>query len=296
MENVILYIIIGLVVLLVVSVLLSGNLLAIIEEGRFLPESMIKITGEPLISHSKNDKHLYTITIPAEIEYTGKWEIGGKGIDSVDVVSLINFKGIDKNASADGENTFLLTKINPKFEGELSAYIESDAGPIKKIGSSYDSEMKRHESFLLTTEDDGNFLVTFELYVYPYGGKFAIECETDKRYVELMDWLFCQEDSAWYPGEYNKCERYLEICDGTVHIRLVGPTYKKIGGPYLTDEVMIEAEGEKPFEPGERVEVSFWRSSECIDKYNSFDEILSNCARDFLGYSSLEGVIIEGTT
>jgi len=291
MEKVIFCIVIGLLCLLIILILLSENLLP---TTSYLPESLVKIIGEPSISYSKNDNYEYTIEIPAEIEYAGKWEIEGKAIDSVDVVSLTSFKGIDKKASVNGEDIFHLSKSNPVFEGTLSAVIENDAGPIKKIGDYYDEKMLAHESFLLTTEDDGNLLVNLGSIVGPppYRALFVIECETDVRYIELWSWSFCEESSSWYPGEYEKCERYLEMCDGEVHIRLMSMPYKKIHGPYLTDEVIIEAKGGKPFEPGERVEVSFWRSSECVDNFNEFDELLSNCAMDFLGYSSLEGVIV----
>ena len=302
------YIIIGLLCLLVILLLLSRNLLPITEREQFIPASLVKITGEPLIYYSENDNYKYTITIPAEIEYTGKWEIDNKAINSVDVVSFITFKGVTKKASVDGEGTFLLTKSNPKFEGELSADIESYAGPMNRLtGSSYDGEMMMHESVLLTTETDegneGNFLVTLESAGGSIGSsaqlrgkaRFSIECETDARYIELVDWVFCEEGSDWYPEKYNKCEQYVEICDGIVHIRLVGPTRFGIaysGGAIIhTDRVAIEAEEGKPFEPGESVEVSFWRSSDCVNEYNEFDELLSHCTRDFLGYSFLESIV-----
>ena len=291
--NVVYIFIIVLVCGFLIIFLIFSNLLDVTGREEMLPETNIVITGEPVITCSGLGPYSHTITLPLEIEHRGKWEYG----NYLNIIPLITFKGVDKKPGA----IFTLTEADPSTEVGLVITIESDIGPIRKLEDylglpyHYEGPMMVHESIYLTTEEEGNFLVTLEeikrhvksLEKDITGAIFSVECEKEKRFIELYDWELCEEGNE-YSEQYEYCERYLDMCEGTVHIALIGPT-EYDSEPTQTDQVIIDAEGDKPFPNPDSVEVSLWESNSCVNSYDSFDELRMNCIDYFRGYATLWG-------
>jgi len=262
---------------------MSSNISAVTESGKLLPDSNIEITGVAEITPippSDDGPYLYNIILPLTIEHKGKWEYG----NYVEIAPLITFKGVDTIPDI---GTFTMLVTDQSIDVEMRATIESNIGLIREERAPYDSQMKEHESILIETEDEGNFLVTIEdIYeLMPTKVRFSVECETDKKTIELVEWRFCQEGSE-YSEQYEYCERYMDMCEGSIRIALMDTAAL---ASKRVNEVIIDAEGGKPFHPAEFVEISLWETG-CSNDYDNFDELRLDCMDYFMGYASIQEV------
>ncbi len=299
-KNVILYIIVGMITIFILISFVTTQSETFFANEKFRPPSKLTLNSIlPVITPSatKDFTGSYQVELFATVEYTGEWKLGEREINSVDIIPLIEFKGSDKKAKADGSTYFTLTKSDDTFSGTFSAELESNIAPTKVVKNVYEGEMLKGESVLIETET-GNFLVTLDDLVkvytheplpgtFIYSSKLSVECQSDYKNFVLADWRRCEKDDGIYSGRYEKCEKYLDMCGGELYIRVDGPTaFYPPSGPYKTSKIFIEASGGKPYDYLGEVVISFWRDSNCVAEYDTYDDLIVNCGDDYIGYGS----------
>ncbi|MFH0832117.1 MAG: hypothetical protein V1900_00115 [Candidatus Aenigmatarchaeota archaeon] len=254
MQEVVVLIVIALVCLAVAMSIFGGRISA--DELKPSPLVNVVVVGKPDIDVSDkkiDDKYNYAVKFSGIVKYSGELK------DTIDVIPLFSFKGVDEKAISDG-NRFTLTPEKPSFDGLISAEILSSSPRIMKKGDYYKGRMKLHDSFLFSA--DGNFTVTLEKKD-GCKAKFIVECMSDYRLFELEE---CKETN------YDKCERYLDICKGTVHVKM-----------FSCEEVEISVKGGEYYEAGDALDISFWKKTKCTEKEDEYKYLRSMCGRDFLG-------------
>ncbi|MCX6819537.1 MAG: hypothetical protein NT129_06095 [Candidatus Aenigmarchaeota archaeon] len=316
-------IIISVVVLLVIINFLYPELMGgVLSSGGLGGGPAVKFVGEPEISYSLapsdgTGAYKYNIIFSGEVEYTGKMEEFGSPIGLIEVLPVIDLKGKSEKAGVSGEVgkvsnniLFKITEADRKFSGAFSAVISSSIPPLRIVKdqatgeptNTYDGWMEKSDSFILTSEQGHNLTIMIsEVKKYTYGlplikyipGQSETRCEAsisiscgESASLRLRGMNDCGNDK-------NDCERYLNMCNGAVHIRAdeVDCTNKKIN-------IFIEFTGGMDYDVGDDIGISFWvggregNPNGCVEDHPTYDSLLASCLeRDFLGRTVFKKMI-----
>jgi len=311
-------IVISVVVLLLIINFLYPDLMGgVLSSGGLGGGPAVKFLGKPEISYqttSINDdtrRYEYEIIFSGEVEYSGKMEEFGRSISLIEVVPVIDLKGKSQKANVSGDVDkvsdnirFKITNDDKKFIGEFSAVISSSLPPLRIVKdqttgepkNTYDGWMEKSDNFILTSEEGHNLTIMIsEVKKYTYGlplikyipGQSETRCEAsisiscgESASLRLRGMNDCGNDK-------NDCERYLNMCNGAVHIRAdeVDCGNKKV-------DIFIEFTGGMDYDAGDDIGISFWKNSKCVRDHPSYDSLLASCLEsDFLGRSVFRKMI-----
>lgn len=288
-------IIVLVLVCILISLLLIGMSFEKAKTGiRNITQSppMIEVIGEPEIDirgekPANMNAYKYRIDIRGlEIKYTGP-----DNIDMIEFRPLLYFKGKEE-----WEDTHTLTQSNGfhdvfDFHFELS----SKKKLMEKKGSAYHGSMCEGDSFLFTSNEGGNFIISLDSlreiprigFAKPCLATFRVECEDFTIGLFLIDKKFCIEDEL----DKTRCEGHIKVCNGNVDIWLgPGGDIKTFCDKHMTEDVEIEVEGGKRYDAGENLFLMFWKASTCVNdvcKNCDRTELLKHCSDDLIGMINL---------
>ena len=236
--------------------------------------------GPPIASGD----YFYTIKINGSIHY--------KGNESADVIPVVKFKGISTKAyvtEKEKKSDFFSVSENAKDSIKLDAKITSNEPPIKD--SNMPNTINEKDSYVFTTsKNSGKFIVKLESVETekivkdiekPFGkceATFTIECRDDFREINLKS---CKDNEE-------ECDKYVVICDGSVHIKT-----DELNCDEKTATLSVQAYDGRYFDVKESAYLSFWKKTECTERFNALEELLEFCTDDFLSGETLETDLIE---
>ncbi len=294
---------IAFIVLLVLIAIFNPELLAVSHEtiGKANFPGTIEVIGEPGIDINPIEvgegNYDYEINFQAQLEYKGDFSKFGEKTGFIDVVPLISFKGEEEKALSEDDfgeytlNYFRMDEDKAYDKGMRTTAI-SKKPPMTRLNSnSYYGEMNKGQVFLL--EDNSQFLVElnsvestlFEdivCYQFPVVGGACPQ----------MCWAFLRLKCFSQSGVETKferlkggcdtsdCQRVIECGNGVFDITV---TETDCDEDKANLDMSVEGGEETEETFGEDIEISFWHSSDCVDKENSYDDLRVNCESEYLG-------------
>lgn len=281
-------IILGLAVLLIfIGFLFPGSSFSSAIGNSSIPMIVIPESPYFTISSAKLGSSYYSYDVDAEFNA----KVYGKFSEPVEVMSIISFKGLDVPAvvleSRRQGDTFSIDDKTEKLELRLWAKgIESMIPPTRKNTNNYYSgRIEKYEKIPLMN-GDSNFTITLlsikkqSLVSQIFNMNLAKTCNAE---VEIRCSSSTKVIAQFTDCKEGKCSRTIPVCENEVSI-----TVRDMSCDEDFIDVYVEGKGaaKNPYEVGEQIGISFWKNSDCVEKYkNSYMDIMGRCGTDFLGKS-----------
>jgi len=263
---------------------------------KFVDEPFVDIDTEALAEGG----YRYDITISGDVQHEGDFILRSEAFSEFDVVSLISYKGTDTKALDVDEGdiqTFRITRDEQRTSVSLYAVAISEKPPIIDKPNPYvNQKMKKSDVFHM--RDAGDFIIELinvdENFVdlvkdpecWPPDvlpvidvfscdaacfATFTVSCEKESEEFKLKK---CKDGAG--------CEKFLEACDGKVHVKINDADCDK----KEADISIIEVEGGDEFEICEKVGISFWaddRVNKCVENKSNYRDLKTHCNKFYLG-------------
>jgi len=250
-----------------------------------------KITN-PLSPPGPSDSDAVSINEPVaatdgyayHIKLLPSLKIGGEGED--DVTAIVEFKGKSARAkdyrTGSGKDYFHIT-AGTTDQPDLEADIITPIPPI----TDYSTPLCSRQSVLVKSQTGAPLIVTTTVKsrlndvaflnrlpdavqnYFSCSAFFRFDCEDDAKYTGWM--------AGCDTSDPTDCEENIEICGGSVHIKLLDEPDCDSGKV----EALVSYDGQRQFTVNELVSIYFWKKSDCTMNNDDINIIWGTCNRSY---------------
>jgi hypothetical protein len=285
-----------LILLVFISIVFRTSPLEAYEGNTSIPFTVM-VTNNPVFKMAVSELesyYSYRISTEMDVKFLGDMDKESSQMGYVEILPIISFKGKNVPANmligSESRQTLIVDKKTESATFRLSAQdIYSRIPPMIKNGrkSEYIGELKIYQAVKLEIPERSNVTITLNKLKWDNleqtlvqdnfrkkcSAVFEVRCSDQKKVSQ--DFSDCSSS--------NECKKIFPLCSDEISLE-VNEMNCDTGSVYIYADIRKLAEKGTYHEVGEKVDVSFWKYSSCVQNYiNSYPDLIAKCSRDYLG-------------
>ena len=280
------YFLIGLIVLGIILFAIPEDLFAQAKEtfrGEFL---ITPVEAKPKATTINTNGAVsgYNINFIAKLAYLNPESLGASKLDSsgnMEVMPIVSFKGGSGRGKPFSLSKEKMINNEEDHDKSLAFMVNTKEKLFERIDSSLvERDVAIEEGFILTSDDNGNFLVKSEQYGEFLGRcklTFKVQCGVEIKTMQIDEGDDCIESKTSI-----SCVENLNACGGGVEIEM--PEKPDCEAEHNMMSIRVRGGIEKDLEKEsfEEVYISFWKNSDCIAEETNYNRLVGLCGLDKL--------------